>query len=363
LLLALSCARSSGGTAGCESNDDCESGLKCFDNVCALPPQLLANSPINFGESPLEIRENGRVVVTNGGDVTLEITDFEITPDDGIFYAGFTALPVKLKGKQSIEISIFFLPQEEISYRSELTFRSNHNGKDPEPVTLLGVGASNIICKPCTPPPEPYCHLDNTASISFLQTTNTSCDNAENICAYQMVETICETECDPETGLCPNVAPPISDYDAGIADPEDIDSGPPPGACSHEILNGDPCNDNDLCTQNDVCTDGVCAGSPLCVSLPNDLCISENTLRHYTAVTGCNLGQCTYSYEDSVCELGCIQDHCKGNWDLIYLHLDTSPGKMINQNKVLRGAFEASETQTMQSGSKELKIRSISSER
>ena len=31
-------------------------------------PQLLANSPVHFGDSPKGIRQGGRLIITNGGD-------------------------------------------------------------------------------------------------------------------------------------------------------------------------------------------------------------------------------------------------------------------------------------------------------
>ena len=38
-----------------------------------MGPQLLANSPVHFGDSPQGIRSRGRLVITNGGDGPLKI--------------------------------------------------------------------------------------------------------------------------------------------------------------------------------------------------------------------------------------------------------------------------------------------------
>ena len=362
ICLTLACARSTAPATGCEADADCKGEQRCYDNVCALGPKLLTSSPLNFGDTQVGIRTAGRLVITNGGDVALNISDFQVDPEDGSFIIALDALPITLKGKQSEEVPIFFRPSEEKAYNSELSFTSNHEGERPNAVQLVGTGLSNIICSPCNPPPEPECHLDNTSSISFLATSNDSCDNAANVCAYRMVETVCETACDPDTGLCPNVAPPVSTWDAGVAE-EPFDAGPPPGACSHSILDGDVCDDGDLCTQNDICTDSECAGSPLCITLPNDLCISDTTVRHYTEITGCLQGICLYDYEDTACEFGCIFDHCRANHQLKIIQLHTSPGKMTFENKTLQGIFVPAETTTMSSGTRTLNIREVLSER
>ena len=260
--MSLSCARSAVPAAGCETDAECDDDLKCFDNVCALGPRLLTSSPLNFGDSPKGVRAGGRLVITNGGDVTLKITDYELTPDNDVFVVDVSSLPVELKGKQSLEIPMLFLPPAEQTYEAELHFESNHDGTPPDGIKLVGTGLSDVVCVPCVPGPEPECHFENTSSISYLPTSDVSCDDGEDYCAYRVVETICETQCDPNTGLCPNVAPPELNWDAGTPPAPPEDAGMPPGACSHSILAGDDCDDGDACTQNDVCTDGTCTGSP-----------------------------------------------------------------------------------------------------
>jgi hypothetical protein len=359
----LACGSSSLPTSGCQENSECEDDQICADAVCVQPPQLVVNSPLNFGESPIGIRERGRLVLTNSGDLTLTISDFEVEPDEGIFYIAINELPIEIKRKQSKELTIYFRPQEINNYKSALSFDSNHSGSELIPVDLIGKGISNIICLPCTPPPESECHEDQMSSITYLLTNNTSCDGAEGICAYQMVETECEEECDPLTGLCPNIAPPTSDWDAGTPPPPPVDAGPPPGACSENILQGDACDDGDACTENDLCQDGECHGSPLCTELPSDECLDETVLRHYLDITGCTEGVCQYNSEDLVCEFGCHNHVCTIERSLSNFTLETSLGIISGNNKTLRGRWVPSPYPTLTSGNKTLRIRAITSEK
>ena len=60
--------------------------LGCSEEpITVSAPQLLANSPVHFGDSPKGIRQGGRLIITNGGDATLEIADFSVRPEDGVF--------------------------------------------------------------------------------------------------------------------------------------------------------------------------------------------------------------------------------------------------------------------------------------
>ena len=357
------CGVSTAPRSGCQNDANCDDGMVCSEGVCAQPPQLVVNSPLNFGESPIGIRERGRLVLTNSGDLPLTISDFNTDPDNGIFYIDINALPIELKGKQFEELTVYFLPQEIQNYKSELTFDSNHAGSDLIPIDLIGKGISNIICLPCNPPPEPECHEDLISSISYLTTSNTSCDSSEGICAYRIVETECESLCDLETGLCPNVPSPVSDWDAGIPTTPVADAGPPLGACSESILNGDPCNDNDACTHNDICTNGLCAGTPLCTILPPDECLDDITLRRYLEIAGCNEGLCDYTSEDILCDHGCSNNGCVSPRTLTNVSLKTSPGLMTGNNKSLRGAWRPSAYPLLTSGNKTLRIRAFTSEK
>lgn len=358
----IACGSSTLPTPGCQEASECEDGQICADAVCVQPPQLVVNSPLNFGEAPVGIRERGRLVLTNSGDLTLTISDFEVEPDEGIFYIVITELPLEIKRKQSKELTIYFRPQEMVNYKSSLSFDSNHSGAELIPIDLIGKGISNILCLPCTPPPESECHEDGMSSITYLPTSNTTCEAAEGICAYQMIETECEEACDPQTGLCPNIAPPTSDWDAGTPPAPPVDAGLPPGACSENILQGDTCDDGDPCTKNDLCQEGVCSGTPLCTELPSDECLDETVLRHYLEVTGCNEGLCQYSSEDQTCEFGCSNNVCLIERAFSRITLETSLGVISGNNKTLRGQWVPSAYPTLSSGTKTLRIRAITSE-
>ena len=120
-------------------------------------PNLLVNSPLHLGESPVGVRQRGRLVITNGGDAPLTIDDFKIEPDDGIFLIGIEELPLTIAGRRSKDLIISFRPRAETAYRADLSFSSNHDGNALDPVLLLGTGFSNLVCLPCEPPPEPEC--------------------------------------------------------------------------------------------------------------------------------------------------------------------------------------------------------------
>ncbi len=367
---------------GCQTDEDCGNDYQCIEGICALPPTLVVNSPLNFGESPVGIRERGRLVLTNGGDVTLTISDFQIEPEDGVFYIAVQELPITLKGKQSRELPIYFRPLDIKNYEGELSFSSNHEGPKLIPVDLLGKGISNVVCLSCLPPPDPECYDEGSSSISYLPTSDNSCDSSLGVCAYRMVETLCEEICDETTGLCPNVPPPVSNWDAGVTpiEPTDagspsntpldagsppqpiVDAGPPPGACSETILEGDPCDDNDACTQNDTCENSLCLGTPLCTDVPENECIDEQNLRQYTSLAGCNNGTCLYESEDTFCAFGCSENHCLQPRQLSNLKITSGHHQATSAGKTIRAQITNAPISTMSAHERILRVRISTSE-
>ena len=185
------------------------------------PPQLLVNSPLHFGESPKEVRQRGRLVITNGGDAQLSINDFKLEPDDGIFNVSVQELPLNINGRRSKDLILSFRPKEERTYRAELSFASNHEGDALDPVVLIGEGTSNLVCRPCTPAPEPECHFDGESSLVYMPATSTNCESANNQCSYLVIEIPCgNAPCDELTGLCPDTELPT--FDAGPGEPESV---------------------------------------------------------------------------------------------------------------------------------------------
>jgi len=234
-----------------------------------MGPQLLANSPVHFGDGPKGVRQSGRLIITNGGDSPLKIEDFKVTPDDGVFQVGISELPLEVSGRRSKEISVLFTPPSIGSFRAELAFDSNHDGDTLSPIVLLGNGVSNQVCLPCSPPPEPECHLDQTSSIAFVPNQGTDCESDNGVCSYNQVETLCAPLlCDLETGLCPGSLPPPPPAvcgDGTLQEGEECDDG--------NTENGDGCDNN--CTTEDgwdctappcepICGDGIIAGDEEC---------------------------------------------------------------------------------------------------
>ena len=236
-----------------------------------MGPVLLANSPVHFGDSPQGVRQSGRLVITNGGDGPLKIADFQVTPDDGIFQIGVADLPLQVSGRRSKEIVVLFTPPTIGSFRAELAFDSNHEGDALSPIVLLGNGISNQVCLPCTPPPEPECHMDQTSSISFVPNQGTDCESEEGICSYDQIETLCTPLlCDPDTGLCPDAAPSPVCGDGNVEAPEECDDG--------NTNNGDGCSDSCEVEEGWDCTNPPC--EPICgdgLITGNEGCDDGNT--------------------------------------------------------------------------------------
>jgi cysteine-rich repeat protein len=244
-----------------------------------MGPMLLANSPVHFGDSPQGVRSRGRLVITNGGDIPLEINDFKIEPDDGIFQVGFSELPLIIAGRRSKEITIQFWPRAVGAFKADISFDSNHDGDTLTPIVLLGNGVSDQTCLPCTPPPEPECHFDLESSLVYIPSTSTDCENESGECGYRIIEVPCENElCDTETGLCPNGVIPTFDAGPGpsicgdgeLEDDEECDDG--------NTNNGDGCSEG--CTEENGwdCTNEPC--EPICGDgqvLGNEECDDGNT--------------------------------------------------------------------------------------
>jgi cysteine-rich repeat protein len=214
-----------------------------------IPAQLLVSSPLNFGDSPIGVPQLGRLILGNGGQTRLEISELILDPNDGIFQVSSNEMPIQVVGGRSQELYIQFLPMAEDDYQSELSFVTNEEEDTQRTVVLMGKGTSNIVCEPCTPPPEPECHLENNASLVYLPTAPTDCESEAGVCTYQIISIPCEFgPCDPETGLCPNT--PLPAYDAG----------PPSAECGNgELEDSEECDDGNTVTENcaygeDTCT-------------------------------------------------------------------------------------------------------------
>ena len=206
-------------------------------------PILLVNSPLHFGDVTVGSSQTGKLVVTNGGDAALTIDAVQLDPFDGIFQVGMKSESITINGRRSVELVIIFTPMTEGPQRAELAFQSNHQGDALSPVVLMGNGVSDVVCLPCTPPPEPSCHATGDISISYVETTSTSCESENGTCAYQTVETPCNWgPCEPETGLCP--------------EPEEAE--PDPICGDGEITGDEECDDGNVETEQCAYGEGAC---------------------------------------------------------------------------------------------------------
>ena len=271
-----------------------------------MGPQLLANSPVHFGDSPQGIRSRGRLVITNGGDGPLKINDFKIEPDDGVFQVGVSELPLTIAGRRSAEITIQFWPRDIGAFRSELSFDSNHDGNTLSPIALLGNGISNEVCLPCTPAPEPECNYDFASSLVYVPFTSTNCESESGECSYRVIEIPCDNEeCDPDTGLCPNGVIPT------------FDAGPEPAVCGDgtqedgeecddgNTTNGDGCSASCVVEEGWDCTEEPC--EPICGDgeiLGSEECDDGNTTNGDGCSENCTL-EAGWDCTDEPCETIC----------------------------------------------------------
>ena len=180
-----------------------------------VPPQLLVNSPLNFGKSPIGVPQRGRLVLGNAGQARLEISEITLDPDDNIFEVGAAEMPLLVTGNGGKELVLNFTPAESKQYRATLTLVSNQPEQPSTTVVLMGEGESNITCHPCNEAPEPQCHETAEGMLIYLPTTDTDCENEDGFCAYEMIYVPCDNgPCNPATGLCPDT--PVPTRDAGM---------------------------------------------------------------------------------------------------------------------------------------------------
>jgi hypothetical protein len=77
------------------------------------------------------------------------------------------------------------------------------------------------------------------------------------------------------------------------------------GSCSYAFDNTQNCDDGDGCTIQDRCDQGVCSGQPrVCDQMPDPVCASTSSIRHFNGSGTCTGGSCQYGYYDLPCILG-----------------------------------------------------------
>ncbi len=118
-------------------------------------PELVVNSPLDFGNVPVGSQQTGKLIITNGGDAPLVIDEIQMDAVNPAFQIGLKELPVTITARQALELVIVFTPISDGPYQTELNFVSNHGGDELEPVVLMGNGQQDTICLPCEPPLGP----------------------------------------------------------------------------------------------------------------------------------------------------------------------------------------------------------------
>ena len=167
-------------------------------------PELVVNSPLDFGNVPVGSQQTGKLIITNGGDAPLVIDEIQMDAVNPAFQISLKELPVTITARQALELVIVFTPTSDGPYQTELNFVSNHSGDDLEPVVLKGNGEQDTVCRSCEPLPGPECAQNGDLSLTFTANTTTSCESESGECGYTIIETPCEWgPCIEETGLCP----------------------------------------------------------------------------------------------------------------------------------------------------------------
>ncbi len=187
-------------------------------------PFLEVIRPFDMGPSPKGISVRKSFTFKNGGGTRLIIDDFSFQPDENVFYLGISELPLTIAIGASVDLPVTFRPAAETAYSSDLNIDFNHGDDTPTPIPVKGKGISNILCLPCSPPPEPECGLDGEVSVYYETTNATDCESEEGICTYMILEMPCDNGlCNEATGLCPSSDNPAAD--AGTAPSQPTDAG------------------------------------------------------------------------------------------------------------------------------------------
>ena len=196
--------------------------ISCEPEPATLEPAFLeVVRPFQMGQSPQGISKRKTFTFKNGGGERLTISDFDISPNNGVFYLNMPSLPLVIGGDNAIDLEVTFRPNGETEFSAELTIDYNHGDTPPDPIPLQGTGTTNLVCLPCTPPPESECALGGEVFIYYEVTDATDCENEEGVCSYLIFEESCQdSPCDAQMGHCRENTP----ADSG-APPSRADSG------------------------------------------------------------------------------------------------------------------------------------------
>jgi hypothetical protein len=109
------------------------------DGVYAGPYIHLTQSTHNYGLVRTNATTRWFMEIVNRGDELLIIDDIAV--DDAHFYVGDSlTLPIQIGTLGSVDIPVWFQPEEDVPYSATLSVSSNDPVQDPADATLLGTG-------------------------------------------------------------------------------------------------------------------------------------------------------------------------------------------------------------------------------
>jgi alpha-tubulin suppressor-like RCC1 family protein len=190
------------------------SGCDTEAYVVRNPPLLVVGTDLlDFGELPLDFTSTRTIQLANAGQQELVFDSLTIETAENVFMLVPTENTIR--GGQSLELAISFTPTEAMEYEAVLKIVSNSQNASEATLTLLGEGVEEIICGDCDAPPQTSCFDEMTLMVYELDG-----ECVEGVCRYVPEYIDCPYGC--VDGAC------LSAPDAGVSEPEVLDSGSPP---------------------------------------------------------------------------------------------------------------------------------------
>ena len=89
----------------------CLAVLGCEEEqvVTIRSPELVVNSPLDFGNVPVGSQQTGKLIITNGGDAPLVIDEIQMDAVNPAFQIS-SRIPVTITARQALELVIDFTP-------------------------------------------------------------------------------------------------------------------------------------------------------------------------------------------------------------------------------------------------------------
>lgn len=126
-----------------ESNDPVTPEVELHMTGIAVNPGpylYIAEDSIGFGEVRVGAYTRWELKLENKGDQTLTITDITTDDLDHFFPDNRDTLPINLEPLESVEIGIWFNPDDESGFSTSVSITSNHTGQNPLVFPATGSG-------------------------------------------------------------------------------------------------------------------------------------------------------------------------------------------------------------------------------